>query len=462
MPHPESHGSGLFQATNWTLLGSLNTDCEVQRRQILGDLLVTYLPALKVHLVQRRRMSPENADDLLHDFTVARVLQSELFQKADRTKGRFRSLLVKSLENFARDQFRRSQAEVRSPATRQRNSLRGQPADDRSPEDIARDEMRLAQANGRSRNGFEDWENVQDHLANEDTILSSEADQEWACLVLRQALEMMWQLSQSEGGRRNWNTFANRLLLPLVLGIPELDYSQIVEREGFDHRDQAMNALTSAKRLWHRCLRSVVSKYLSDESEVENDVLELMTALRGHQLDASAILTNELLAVLPDTSQLSDSDHSSRHDLSGLFLIEDHPFENWDNRDSTDLLAEALSMSLSKLIPLRLQPGIPLACLRQTVHAVLHDPHPDLAALTAIKNFGRSWIENKKAAFPTELGAFFYFVSIAVAVTKRNVLITTSKMASIQNGLVKLIPCCERELVCSRLIQSCLATLPVD
>jgi RNA polymerase sigma-70 factor (ECF subfamily) len=52
--------------------------------------------------IARRGYSPEDAEDLTQDFFV-RILRGDWLQKADPARGRFRSLLLKSLQNFLND-----------------------------------------------------------------------------------------------------------------------------------------------------------------------------------------------------------------------------------------------------------------------------------------------------------------------------------------------------------------------
>ena len=60
----------------------------------------------------RRGHSPEDAEDLTQDF-FARILKRDWLQKADRTRGCFRSLLLKSLQNFLNDVAARAQTRKR-------------------------------------------------------------------------------------------------------------------------------------------------------------------------------------------------------------------------------------------------------------------------------------------------------------------------------------------------------------
>src|SRR5437764_13967692 len=91
---------GEFVTTRWSLIfsgaGSGNGDLEM--RQALAELCQIYWRPIFL-FIARRGYSREDAEDLTQDFFV-RILKEDWLQKADPARGRFRSLLLKSLQNF--------------------------------------------------------------------------------------------------------------------------------------------------------------------------------------------------------------------------------------------------------------------------------------------------------------------------------------------------------------------------
>ena len=71
-----------------------------RRREALDELLRLYLPALRAYSLYRRQIEPDRAEDLLQGFVVRQVLERGLLTKADASRGRFRSFLLKSLQNY--------------------------------------------------------------------------------------------------------------------------------------------------------------------------------------------------------------------------------------------------------------------------------------------------------------------------------------------------------------------------
>lgn len=106
--------SGAFVTTRWNLiLSSTNSKQrdDLQNRAALAELCRIYWRPI-FFFITRRGYSLEDAEDLTQDFFV-RILKSDWLQKADRDRGRFRSLLLKSVQNFLNDAADRMNARKR-------------------------------------------------------------------------------------------------------------------------------------------------------------------------------------------------------------------------------------------------------------------------------------------------------------------------------------------------------------
>jgi RNA polymerase sigma-70 factor (ECF subfamily) len=89
-----------FVTTRWSLiLSAANLGSEEQRaHDALAELCRTYWRPIFL-FVRGRGYSIEDAQDLTQDFFLA-ILKNDWLQHADRNRGRFRSLLLRSLQNF--------------------------------------------------------------------------------------------------------------------------------------------------------------------------------------------------------------------------------------------------------------------------------------------------------------------------------------------------------------------------
>jgi RNA polymerase sigma factor (sigma-70 family) len=104
---------GAFVTTRWSLIlsgaGSDSGDREI--RKALAELCQIYWRPIFL-FIARRGYSPEDAEDLTQDFFV-RILRGDWLQKADPARGRFRSLLLRSLQNFLNDAVDRRKSRKR-------------------------------------------------------------------------------------------------------------------------------------------------------------------------------------------------------------------------------------------------------------------------------------------------------------------------------------------------------------
>jgi RNA polymerase sigma-70 factor (ECF subfamily) len=92
-------GPREFVTTRWSLiLSATNGNEEQKARNALAELCRTYWRPI-FSFVRARGYSTEDAKDLTQDFFV-NMLKDNWLQRADRRRGRFRSLLLRSLQNF--------------------------------------------------------------------------------------------------------------------------------------------------------------------------------------------------------------------------------------------------------------------------------------------------------------------------------------------------------------------------
>ena len=240
---------GVFPATHWSLVARAVSAADVAAgREALEALLRQYLPALRARLVVERRIHPEKAEDLLQGFIADKVLEKELLARADRKLGRFRSFILTSLDRYLVDQSRTALA--------QRNNPCGGPM-------LALSEVAdFARPPGRRR--------LQDGF-----------DQAWGKQVIAEAINRMRE--ECTGLRRCdlWEVFQARVLGPAIDDTPPLPYDELVRQFGFSSPEQASNVLVTAKRMFARMLRAVVSEYAGEEADVEEELAELRVALAG-------------------------------------------------------------------------------------------------------------------------------------------------------------------------------------
>lgn len=196
--------------------------------------------------ITRRGYPPADAQDLTQDFFV-HILQSDFFKRADPVRGRFRSLLLKSLQNFLLDAITKSRAAKRG------GGLKFVPWDEWMSE---------APAPLLPSRETEGW------------AAEKLYDLQWAVTVAGQALRRLREECESRGHRRLFDE-----LSPCLTG----------DREAVSYADTAvtLNLTRGAlKTLVHRLrqrygalLREEVADTVQDVADLDEEVRYLCSVL---------------------------------------------------------------------------------------------------------------------------------------------------------------------------------------
>jgi RNA polymerase sigma-70 factor (ECF subfamily) len=109
--YPANGAVGEFTTTHWSVVLEA---CQVESPQgadALEQLCRTYWYPLYA-FVRRKGYSPADAQDLTQDF-FARLLEKKYIALADRSRGRFRTFLLTSLQHFLANEWAKAKTERR-------------------------------------------------------------------------------------------------------------------------------------------------------------------------------------------------------------------------------------------------------------------------------------------------------------------------------------------------------------
>lgn len=235
-PFPTTHWSLVYRAGN-----------QGSAKGLLEGILNQYLPALKVHLVKGKHLRPDEADDVLQGFVLDKMILDDLLGYADHKRGRFRTFLLRVLDNYLSNQQRHDRARTRSPGT---------------PLESIDDRPIASKTNGDLPTAF---------------------DLEWARQLISRALQLMEEECLDLGRHDLWVVFQSRVLQPALGESDTSSYSDMVAQGHFDSPTQAHNALATAKRMYMRALRRAISKYAVTDAEIEEELADLKRILFEHR-----------------------------------------------------------------------------------------------------------------------------------------------------------------------------------
>ena len=238
-----------FPATDWSEVRRAGDVAagEIQREAV-GRLWARYVAGLRAHLRARFGLVDGELEDALASFALEKVLVANALHHADRTRGRFRTFLLRALDNHVRNQLRDRQAECRMPP-----------------------------------GGFIPLEDLEGTVADGRGNRVSELDVVWARAVWTEASQRMERECRHAGRADVWQVFEGRALQPLAGGEP-VAYERLAAGLGVD-TNACQQLLTTGKRMFRRNLSAVVSEFAPSaevaEAELRDVEVCLEAALRG-------------------------------------------------------------------------------------------------------------------------------------------------------------------------------------
>jgi RNA polymerase sigma-70 factor (ECF subfamily) len=108
IPGTLQEGGAAFQTTQWTLVARAQQSDATATKKALSNFCEAYWPPLYAFLRHRGHASPE-AQDLVQGF-FAHLLEQNTLSRADQDKGRLRTFLLGSLQNFLFNEYDRAHA----------------------------------------------------------------------------------------------------------------------------------------------------------------------------------------------------------------------------------------------------------------------------------------------------------------------------------------------------------------
>jgi RNA polymerase sigma factor (sigma-70 family) len=239
---------GAFATTRWSLiLSSAGTgDANEKTSAALAQLCQTYWRPIFAY-VCRRGYSTEDAQDLTQDFFVM-ILETNWLQHADPQRGRFRSLLLRTLQNF-----------VGHAAERERAQKRG------------------------GKVQFVSWDEwtaeAPSHLSLSSQALESSSPEElfdlrWAVTVVERALQRLREECEAKGKARLFDA-----LNPYLSGEREdVSYLTLAGRLGVPET-VVKKQLHNLRRRYRWLVYDEVAHTVAEPSEVEDEIRHLCAAL---------------------------------------------------------------------------------------------------------------------------------------------------------------------------------------
>ncbi len=384
-----SQGRQNWPETQWSIVINAKEGVDEKRHQAIEKLVQSYMPALRAHLVLRKRMNPEQADDFLQDFFLKKIIEQNIVQHADYSKGKFRSFILKSLENFLRDYFRSrkyKQRDVEIP-------------EDYPPEEEAKESADIF-------------------------------DKAWAFRVFHQAVQHFQLACEHNQSQVEWIVYRERMLRPVFYREMPCSYEELAEKLDGTTADQARNLLTKAKRNFAKSLRFVIREYVEDEAQVEGEIDQLLNVLKNADK-----LDDALAPFLADQNVFEDEGSQLRSQYASI-VFEDH-----ENNDEEPFSDEDLSRAWQEILRSKLFELVPENQIADasidpdsTVGTLLFGMSPSIYTIDRLRRFAKTkhGETREHSSFPCYFA--LYLLCIAVGVYKCDKLLTQLKPEKLERN----------------------------
>ncbi|KPK76780.1 MAG: hypothetical protein AMJ79_05465 [Phycisphaerae bacterium SM23_30] len=208
-----------FPTTEWTKI----TDKHLSKA-VLSELSEKYWRPLYLHL-RRKGFNNEDAKDLVQSFFSEKVLGQELIKKADKSRGKFRTFLLVSLNNYVIDLYR------------------GKPS---PPQEV------IPELNG----GIDP---------------ESEFERDWAEGLLHESLLELKEECFRCDKIAHWELFRCWLLEP-DLNSNKMSMKTICAKNGIENADRAYNMISNTKGRFRKILRRRLKPLVDSDVEIDTEI----------------------------------------------------------------------------------------------------------------------------------------------------------------------------------------------
>lgn len=251
-PDPGQTDALGYSRTNWSMIMDAASESTTVSATALDRVIQRYWPAV-FGFIRSSGKSADEATDLTQGFLCDVLLGRNLLQTATPDRGRFRSLLLKSVSNYVREQHRHDTRKKRAPRTADGKELL-------SP-------FSLDEGEGA-------WSAI-----SRDQDPEAAFHAQWAASLVRQVLEKVRIDCMKRGQQAYWEVFARRIVRPKLHGEPPESYEQLVEAWGIKDAAQAANMMVTIKRRFARALVNEAELTVTDSMITRTELEDLLQLL---------------------------------------------------------------------------------------------------------------------------------------------------------------------------------------
>ncbi|QDS93500.1 hypothetical protein FF011L_22700 [Roseimaritima multifibrata] len=390
------------ESTMMSVLFGVASVHKESRRDSLERFCLTYTNPLVRFLVVTKKVSSEDADEIVQEFWLVKLLEPPpeqnliskyLAAKDANSELSFRRYLSKSLSFYFINRYRSADAR------HARNNIAIEALEGWEPEQLAAEQF--------------------------------EFDTEWANHLLNRVLKDVRSECVANGHRAKWDVFVELVLVPGMRQVPAPSYAELAEKLGIQSPKAVGNAWITVKRMILRHFQAAVLDYLPSSSaeqsviDAEHETQQVLVSLAAR--GGLRILLEE------ETERSSSLSQTASFALGGPVTADMF-------RDPSDLEAAWQSVLVTKVGDLT--SDLKLADTDARFGEWLSTMCPPLDVLDSVRRLAKK--QGKQSAlpfseqdcFPREIWALIYLLVLAIAQTKHGRYLSNTKPESLKRRMV--------------------------
>jgi DNA-directed RNA polymerase specialized sigma24 family protein len=233
---------GVFLTTHWSLIEDSKSDDD-RHRALIGLMLDRYWKPVYFYL-RRKGHNNEEAKDLTQGFFHEIVLNRGLIQRADQSRGRFRSFLLHALEQYLIDDRHKQNAQKRIPKDK------------------------LISLDTVKETAFPE--------VHSDMTAEESYNYGWMSALLDRVLSDVEAKCHEQDMSIHWNIFNDRVVQPILKQQASPSLENICEKYGIADRKKASNMTITVKRCFQAVLQEHVRNTVITDDLTREEFQEIM------------------------------------------------------------------------------------------------------------------------------------------------------------------------------------------
>jgi len=231
-----------FLTTHWSLVEHIQSDDD-KDRALIGLLLDRYWKPVYCYL-RHKGNGNEEAKDLTQGFFHEVVLNKDLVQRVDQSKGRFRTFLLHALDQYLFNEKRKQATQKRSPKGKLVSfDIISPPA---LPEAVS-------------------------ELGPEDSY-----NYAWTVSMLDQVFFEVEARCLEDDLEAHWRVFQDKVVHPILRDTSPPSFADICEKYGIDDQKKAANMVTTVKRRLQKALKQYLRNTATSDNEIHEEFAEIV------------------------------------------------------------------------------------------------------------------------------------------------------------------------------------------